>query len=84
MASSDEILCAGEDECLHPRRRPSHRARTEGATPRRCPSIVVAARTVPAAVVAAVPVLKVQVDLHLGQDYRGENDPVIEFGSELR
>ena len=31
MASSDEILCAGEDECLYPVRRPSHGARTEGA-----------------------------------------------------
>ena len=29
--SSDEILCASEDECLHPRRRPSRRAGTEGA-----------------------------------------------------
>ena len=31
MASSDEILCAVEDECLYHRRRPSHRVRTEGA-----------------------------------------------------
>ena len=31
MASSDEILCASEDECLHPRRRKDHRARTGGA-----------------------------------------------------
>ena len=31
MALSDEILCAREDECLHPRRRESHRARTEGS-----------------------------------------------------
>ena len=31
MASSDEILCASEDECLHPRRKESHGARTEGA-----------------------------------------------------
>ena len=30
VASPDEILCACEDECLHPRRRNDHRARTEG------------------------------------------------------
>ena len=30
MASSDEILCSGEDECLRPRRRPQHGAQTEG------------------------------------------------------
>ena len=31
MASSDEILCASEDECLHPRRRKRYKARSEGA-----------------------------------------------------
>ena len=31
MALSDDILCGSEDECLHPRRRPRHRVRTEGA-----------------------------------------------------
>ena len=31
MASSDEILCASEDGCLHPRRRKRYRARAEGA-----------------------------------------------------
>ena len=30
MASSDEILCAGEDECLHSRRK-RYEVRTEGA-----------------------------------------------------
>ena len=65
MASS-EILCASEGECLHPRRRPSHRAITEGAIPSVDSSIVaVASLDVEAAVVAAVPVLNV------GQSVRG-------------
>ena len=54
MASS-EILCASEGECLHPRRRPSHRAITEGAIPSVDSSIVM----------VAVPVLNV------GQSVRG-------------
>ena len=32
MASSAEVLCASEDECLYPRQRPSHRARIPSVT----------------------------------------------------
>ena len=52
MASSDEILCASEDECLHPRRRNRYEARTEGAIPSAASSLVVAVAAV--AVAAAV------------------------------
>ena len=61
MASSDEILCAGEDECLHPSTAGKPQSQNRRSNSERNSPIVVAGAAVAAAaaVVAAVPVLNV-------------------------